>query len=41
MICNLEYLPEAEQDLKDLDGSQRILVLTMRREKSPSSIGGG
>ena len=23
----LEYLPEAEKDLKDLDGSQRILVL--------------
>lgn len=22
-----EYLPEAEKDLKDLDGSQRILVL--------------
>ena len=27
MIWNLKYLPEAEKDLKDLDGSQRILVL--------------
>lgn len=27
MSWKLEYLPEAEKDLKDLDGSQRILVL--------------
>ena len=27
MNWKLEYLPEAEKDLKDLDGSQRILVL--------------
>ena len=27
MNWNLEYLPEAEKDLKELDGSQRILVL--------------
>lgn len=27
MRWNLEYLPEAEKDLKALDGSQRILVL--------------
>lgn len=27
MNWKLEYLPEAAQDLKDLDGSQRILVL--------------
>ena len=27
MSWRLEYLPEAEKDLKDLDGSQRILVL--------------
>ena len=27
MSWQLEYLPEAEKDLKDLDGSQRILVL--------------
>lgn len=27
MNWKLEYLPEAEKDLKDLNGSQRILVL--------------
>ena len=27
MNWNVMYLPEAEKDLKDLDGSQRILVL--------------
>ena len=27
IYASLEYLPEAEKDLKDLDGSQRILVL--------------
>ena len=27
MSWKLEYLPEAEKDLKDLDGSQRTLVL--------------
>lgn len=27
MNWKLEYLPEAEKDLKNLDGSQRILVL--------------
>ncbi len=27
MNWKLKYLPEAEKDLKDLDGSQRILVL--------------
>jgi hypothetical protein len=27
MSWSLGYLPEAEKDLKDLDGSQRILVL--------------
>lgn len=27
MSWKLEYLPEAEKDLKDLDGSQRMLVL--------------
>ena len=27
MSWKLEYLPEAEKDLKDLTGSQRILVL--------------
>lgn len=27
MSWSLEYLPEAEKDLKKLDGSQRILVL--------------
>lgn len=27
MSWQLQYLPEAEKDLKDLDGSQRILVL--------------
>ena len=27
MNWKLEYLPEAEKDLKGLDGSQRILVL--------------
>lgn len=27
MSWKLEYLPEAEKDLKGLDGSQRILVL--------------
>ncbi len=27
MNWNLEYLPEAEKDLRELDGSQRILVL--------------
>ena len=27
MSWKLEYLPEAEKDQKDLDGSQRILVL--------------
>ena len=27
MNWKLEYLPEAEKDLKDLTGSQRILVL--------------
>lgn len=27
MSWKLEYLPEAEKDLKNLDGSQRILVL--------------
>ena len=27
MSWTLEYLPEAEKDLKALDGSQRLLVL--------------
>lgn len=27
MNWNVEYLPEAKKDLKNLDGSQRILVL--------------
>ena len=27
MSWEVRYLPEAEKDLKDLDGSQRILVL--------------
>ena len=27
MNWTVEYLPEAEKDLKELDGSQRILVL--------------
>ena len=27
MSWKLEYLPEAEKDLKNLDGSQRLLVL--------------
>lgn len=27
MNWKIKYLPEAEKDLKDLDGSQRILVL--------------
>ena len=27
MNWEVEYLPEAESDLKSLDGSQRILVL--------------
>ena len=27
MNWEVEYLPEAENDLKSLDGSQRILVL--------------
>ncbi len=27
MNWSLQYLPEAEKDLRDLDGSQRILVL--------------
>lgn len=28
MSWTVEYLPEAEKDLKNLDGSQRVLVLT-------------
>lgn len=32
MNWEVEYLPEAESDLKSLDGSQRILVL-----KAPDS----
>ena len=27
MSWEVEYLPEANQDLKNLDGSQRLLVL--------------
>lgn len=32
MNWNLEYLPEAEKDLKELDGSQRVLVLKAIRK---------
>ena len=39
MNWSLQYLPEAEKDLRDLDGSQRILVLKALKKGSekPSS----
>lgn len=38
MSWTLEYLPEAEKDLKALDGSQRLLVLKAIKSaaKSPA-----
>ena len=33
MSRTVKYLPDAEKDLKDLDGSQRILVLKMTYNK--------
>ena len=40
MSWKLEYLPEAEKDLKDLDGSQRILVLKAIKkvQQNPLSV---
>ena len=44
MSRNVVYLPEAEKDLKDLDSSQRILVLKAIKKVSqnplPSNEGG-
>lgn len=40
MNCTLEFLPEAEKDLKKLDGSERLLVLKALKKilKNPISI---
>ena len=44
MSWTLEYLPEAEKDLKALDGSQRLLVLKaikkVQQNPLPQSEGG-
>lgn len=37
MNWKLEYLPEAEKDLKDLNGSQRILVLKASKSSAKST----
>lgn len=34
----MEYLPEAEKDLRDLDGSQRILVLKAIKKVQPNPL---
>ena len=43
MSWEVEYLPEANQDLKNLDGSQRLLVLKAIKkvQQNPISIYGG
>ena len=40
MNWSLQYLPEAEKDLRDLDGSQRILVLKALKkvQKNPLPV---
>ena len=40
MSWEVEYLPEANQDLKNLDGSQRLLVLKAIKkvQQNPISI---
>ena len=38
MNWKLEYLPEAEKDLKDLNGSQRILVLKAIKKVQQSHL---
>ena len=38
MSWKVVYLPEAEKDLKDLDGSQRLLVLKAIRKVSTNPL---
>ena len=40
MSWTLEYLPEAEKDLKALDGSQRLLVLKAIKKVLPAEENG-
>ena len=38
MNWKVAYLPEAEKDLKDLDGSQRLLVLKAIKKVSTNPL---